>query len=91
MDAQVIGANIDYCLVVQALDHDYNPSRLDRYIAAVEAAGIEPVIVLTKADTVPEEEVAEKASRLETFFPRVPIRTISAVTGVGIEELLKRP
>jgi len=89
VEAQVIGANIDYCLVVQGLDHDYNPSRLDRYIAAVEAAGIKPVVVLTKADTVSEEEVADKSSRLETFFPRVPIRPISSVTGFGVEELLK--
>jgi ribosome biogenesis GTPase len=89
VEAQVIGANIDYCLVVQALDHDYNPSRLDRYIAAVEAAGIEPIIVLTKADTLPEAEMLEKASRLVGFFPRIPVRTISSVTGFGVQELLK--
>jgi len=89
VEAQVIGANIDYGLVVQSLDHDYNPARLDRYIAAVDGAGIEPVIVLTKVDMVSEEEVAHKVARIETFFPRLIVRPISAVTGSGIEELLK--
>lgn len=85
--AQVIGSNIDYCLVVQALDHDYNPARLDRYIAAVKAGGIEPAIVLTKADTVPAEEVGEKVARIEAFFPGIPVRPISSVTGFGLDEL----
>jgi ribosome biogenesis GTPase len=46
----VIVANVDTALLVMGLDHDFNPRRLERYLALVRLAGIETVVVLTKAD-----------------------------------------
>lgn len=85
--AQVIAANIDKCLLIQALGHDFNPSRLDRYVTMVWNAGITPVIVLTKADTISAEEVAEKVKLLENYFPGVDVLAISSLTGYGIDRL----
>ncbi|MGY6518451.1 MAG: ribosome small subunit-dependent GTPase A [Lysobacteraceae bacterium] len=58
---QLIAANIDSVLVVCGLDHDFNPRRLERYLLLVRAGGAEPVIVLTKADTVVDLEPVHEA------------------------------
>jgi len=39
LEAQVIGANIDRCLVLQAVQGDFSMARLDRYLAVVWDAG----------------------------------------------------
>jgi ribosome biogenesis GTPase len=47
---QVLVSNVDTALLVMGLDHDFNPRRLERYLALVRLAGVGAVIVLTKAD-----------------------------------------
>ncbi len=46
----VIVSNVDTALLVMGLDHDFNLRRLERYIALVRMAGVQPLVVLTKAD-----------------------------------------
>jgi ribosome biogenesis GTPase len=43
-------SNVDHALVVMGLDDDFNPRRLERYLALVHASGVAPLVVLTKAD-----------------------------------------
>ncbi len=47
---QVIGANIDTVFVVCGLDADFNPRRIERYLLLIGGSGVQPVVVLTKAD-----------------------------------------
>jgi ribosome biogenesis GTPase len=47
---QAIAANLDTLFVVTSCNHDFNRSRLERYLAVAYEARAEPVIVLTKAD-----------------------------------------
>ena len=47
---QLIAANIDSVFVVCGLDADFNPRRIERYLLLVRGGGVEPVVVLTKAD-----------------------------------------
>lgn len=47
---QIIAANIDTVLIVCGLDGDFNPRRIERYLAIVGESGANAVIVLTKAD-----------------------------------------
>jgi ribosome biogenesis GTPase len=47
---QPIAANLDTVFVVTSCNHDFNLSRLERYLAIARHAQIEPVIVITKAD-----------------------------------------
>jgi len=51
---QLIAANIDTVFVVTSCNQDFNIARLERYVALSLEAGVSPVIVLTKADLVPE-------------------------------------
>lgn len=65
-EVQLIAANIDTVFVVTSCNADFNLARLERYIALTLDAGIEPVIVLTKADlaldTAPYVDAARKLS-----------------------------
>lgn len=75
-EVQLIAANIDTVFVVTSCNQDFNVARLERYVALAFEAGIEPVIVLTKADladdTAPYVEAARKVS------DRVPVVALDA-------------
>ncbi len=47
---QLIAANVDTLFVVTSCNDDFNPARLERYLALANEAGTTPVIVLTKID-----------------------------------------
>ncbi len=47
---QLIAANVDTLFIVTSCNNDFNPARLERYLALANEAGTNPVIVLTKAD-----------------------------------------
>ncbi|PTE19773.1 ribosome small subunit-dependent GTPase A [Cereibacter changlensis JA139] len=53
---QLIAANIDTLFIVTSCNDDFNPARLERYLALANESGAEPVIVLTKADTVADAD-----------------------------------
>ena len=48
--AQVVAANLDVVLVVDALTADPRLRRVERYLAVAWSSGATPVVVLTKAD-----------------------------------------
>ncbi|HVY46048.1 MAG TPA: GTPase RsgA, partial [Minicystis sp.] len=49
---QVLAANVDVAFLVQALPLDFNPRRLERYLAMAWESGAQPVVLLTKIDLV---------------------------------------
>lgn len=49
---QLIAANVDTLFIVTSCNDDFNPARLERYLALANEAQTNPVIVLTKADQV---------------------------------------
>jgi ribosome biogenesis GTPase / thiamine phosphate phosphatase len=64
-------SNVDTALLVMGLDDDFNPRRLERYLALVHGDAILPVVVLTKRDVVaPTPEALD--ARLDTLRGRIP-------------------
>jgi ribosome biogenesis GTPase / thiamine phosphate phosphatase len=49
-EKQLIAANLDTLFITTSCNADFNPARLERYLALAHDAGITPVIVLTKID-----------------------------------------
>jgi ribosome biogenesis GTPase len=49
-EIQLIAANVDALFIVTSANRDFNPARLERYLAIANDAGAFPVIVITKAD-----------------------------------------
>jgi ribosome biogenesis GTPase len=72
---QPLASNVDTALLVMGLDADFNPRRMERYLAMVRACDVVPVVVLTKADIAPEakERVAEIYRRLPATVPVIPV------------------
>jgi len=60
---QAIAANVDTAFVVTSCNDDFNLSRLERYLAVVLDAEVEPVILLTKADLCPDPQGYLEAAR----------------------------
>lgn len=84
---QVIGANIDIALVVQAVEGDFNLNRLDRYLAAAHGGGIRPVVVLNKSDLLLPGAVDALEREILVRHPgQGVIRTSRLETG-GLENL----
>ncbi|WP_347925688.1 ribosome small subunit-dependent GTPase A [Pontimicrobium sp. SW4] len=54
---QIIATNIDYGLIVQAVDRDFNLNRLERYLTICNAAKVKPIIVLNKTDLINQTEL----------------------------------
>ena len=53
---QLMAANVDTLFIVTSCNQDFNLSRLERYLALALDAGVEPVLILTKADQVADVE-----------------------------------
>ncbi|MGO4107973.1 ribosome small subunit-dependent GTPase A [Paenibacillus sp. YAF4_2] len=86
VDDQVIGANMDYLFITNALNQDFNVRKMERYLIAAWESGAAPVILLTKADLCEEPEAF--AALMESAAPGVPIHLISAIQNQGKEQLL---
>ena len=84
-EEQVIAANINTIFLVNGLDNDFNPRRIERYLTLAWESGANPVIVLNKADVC--DGIAQRVALAETVALGVPIHVVSAVTGQGLEEL----
>lgn len=53
---QLISANVDTAFIVCSMNDDFNASRIERYLALVRAADVEPVVILTKTDLAEHPE-----------------------------------
>lgn len=87
-DHQVLACNIDYALIVQGLDRDFNLMRLDRYIVQIIACGITPVVILNKSDLVANPE--DFANRVHGLKRDCKVFPCSTYTGAGIGEIKLR-
>jgi ribosome biogenesis GTPase len=86
-EIQIIAANIDYALLVQAADRDFNINRLERYLAVCYSSKVVPVIVLTKTDLVNEQSKNEIIERIKQRIKNIPVFAISNETQDGYEAL----
>lgn len=82
---QVLAANVDVVAVVVGLHPEPNIGRIERFLALAWDSGAELLIVLTKADLVPD--AAALAEDIGDATPGAQVLVCSTVTGAGIDEL----
>ena len=82
---QAVAANFDYVFIMQSLNLDFNPKRLERYLTLAWQSGAAPVILLTKADLV--DDYWEYLTQAERICAGVNTHVVSARTGQGLERL----
>ena len=82
---QAVAANFDDVFIMQSLNMDFNPKRLERYLTLAWQSGATPVILLTKADLV--EDYWEYLTQVERVAAGVNVHVVSAHTGYGLQRL----
>lgn len=82
---QAVAANFDYVFIMQSLNLDFNPKRLERYLTLAWQSGATPVILLTKADLV--EDYWDYLTQVERVATGVNTHVVSAHTGQGLNRL----
>jgi ribosome biogenesis GTPase / thiamine phosphate phosphatase len=83
----VLVSNADLVLILTSLNRDLNLRRIERFVALVRADGIEPLVVLTKADL--STDPAAAVDRISTEL-RADAVALSVQRGWGIEAVRDR-
>ncbi len=82
-EEQIVAANIDTVFLVMGLDGDFNPRRMERYLALAWDSGSSPVVLLSKLDLCDDPD----GRRREIEALGAPVHLVSAKTGAGLEAL----
>ena len=88
-EIQIIATNIDYALVIQAVDRDFNLNRLERYLTICHASKVVPIIILNKIDLIDEAQTFDLVAKVKSRVPRIKVLAISNVNMSGHEDILK--
>ncbi|MBA2809910.1 ribosome small subunit-dependent GTPase A [Streptomyces sp. KM273126] len=103
-DGQVLATNIDHVVICVTLAAELDLGRIERFLALAMScssgeallhksvpsweSGAQPVVVLTKADLVPDAvTLAHLVQDVETSAPGVPVLPVSAAFGDGLDVL----
>jgi ribosome biogenesis GTPase len=82
---QVLAANLDVVLVVEHLDPEPDLGRIERLLTLAWRSGATPVVVLTKADLVPDPE--RLAADVAAVALAVEVHTVSVPDDRGLDAL----
>ncbi len=67
-DIQIIATNIDYAIIVQSADRDFNLNRIERYLAICNDPNISPIIVITKIDLFTKTEITDLVESIHSRY-----------------------
>lgn len=84
-EEQIVAANVDIVFLVSSLNREFNPRRIERYLALAWESGAEPVVVLNKCDLC--ENTGQLLRETEDATMGVRVILASAVRGDGLEEI----
>lgn len=86
-ESQILVTNLDAAFVVQGLDRDFNLMRLERYLVQLAACNVPAVVLLNKADLVPDTEIF--VAEVRKLAREVPVYACSTKTGHGLSTLAR--
>ena len=85
-EGQILAANVDHAVIAVSLAAELDLGRIERFLALAWESGAQPVVVLTKADLVPDAVTrAYLVQDVETRAPGVPVVPVSSVDGDGLD------
>jgi ribosome biogenesis GTPase len=87
IEFQLIAANIDTGLIVQSLDTNYNLRRLERYLVMVNESDIQPVVLLSKSDLLPVNEIDKKITKIQALIPDIRVVPFSNKDQTGLQHV----
>jgi len=86
-ETQIIATNIDFGLIVQSTNRDFNLNRIERYLTICYSAKINPIVVLSKIDLIENSELIKILSQIKERIKNVPIIAISNQSQVGLNKI----
>jgi ribosome biogenesis GTPase len=86
-EIQIIAANIDYALLVQAADRDFNVNRLERYLTICHSSKINPIIVISKMDLIDAHQASGILANIKARIKDIPVIAISNESQDGYETI----
>ena len=87
IEFQLIATNIDTGLIVQSLDNNYNLRRLERYLVMVNESDIQPVVLLSKSDLLPVNEIDKKITEIQALIPDIRVVPFSNKDQTGLQHV----
>ncbi|WP_372766194.1 ribosome small subunit-dependent GTPase A [Pseudoalteromonas sp.] len=84
-EVQHIASNIDVAFIMCSLNDDFNLNRIERYLALVNVADCEAVIILTKADLV--DDCEQKQALVQALDPLLSVEVINCCDDKANEQL----
>lgn len=82
---QLIASNIDTVFVVTSFNQDFNLNRLERYLALAHEAGVEAVIVLTKADLCDNSQ--DYVQQVQLLDPLLHVVKVNSLDSSSVKQL----
>ncbi|WP_207782501.1 ribosome small subunit-dependent GTPase A [Phytoactinopolyspora limicola] len=82
---QAVAANIDYVVIVEHLDPEPDLGRIERLLVLAWASGATPLVVMTKADLVPDPE--GMCDDVSAVALGVDVVAVSVPRGDGLAQL----
>jgi ribosome biogenesis GTPase len=87
-EGQILAANVDHAVVAVSLAAELDLGRVERFLALAWESGAQPVVVLTKADLVPDEvTLGHLVEDVETVAPGVTVLPVSSRLADGVDVL----
>lgn len=87
--AQVLAANVDNVVITVGADQRLSLPRLERMLAIAWESGADPVLALSKCDLLSTIDLRTLRSNIDSVALDVPVVTTSALSHVGIDDLLE--
>ena len=85
VDAQVLAANVDVAFLVMSLNRDFNPRRLERYLAMIGESGARAVVLLNKLDL--SGDLEGSIAQVQDVVLETPVHPLCALDGRGTQVL----
>ncbi|MEU8955106.1 ribosome small subunit-dependent GTPase A [Streptomyces sp. NPDC048518] len=87
-EGQILAANVDHSIIAVPLAAELDLARIERFLALGWESGGQPVVVLTKADLVPDAvTLGHLVEDVETAAPGVQVLPVSATSGDSVDVL----
>lgn len=87
-EGQILAANVDHAIIAVSLAVELDLGRIERFLALAWESGAQPLLVLTKADLVPDATaLSYLVQDVETTAPGVQVLPVSSLTGEGTDVL----
>jgi ribosome biogenesis GTPase len=86
-ELQIFAAQVDEVLVAASLNHDLSENRIDRALALASEGAMNASIILTKADLLATDALAEKLQKISERFPAHKVLVTSSRNEEGLATL----